>query len=191
MAEMDFRELPVVTGAMLSDYVVLSLFKGESARISVGLFRNVMAGGMKPSIGEDGYWYVGDVSTDVLAEGKTPEFRKAKDGIEFKYTTEDDSMWRPFIPYDKLRLRYEDLTPDQFDNFRLRFEDLSEENIKELQKPAEDAMKKLEESLDNQVLGIDMTEFGEVVLTVGAQNTEFSDGYISEEGEVILKFNYE
>lgn len=191
MAEMDFRELPVVTGAMLSDYVVLSLFKGESARISVGLFRNVMAGGMKPSIGEDGYWYVGDVSTDVLAEGKTPEFRKAKDGIEFKYTTEDDSMWRPFIPYDKLRLRYEDLTPDQFDNFRLRFEDLSEENIKELQKPAEDAMKKLEESLDNQVLGIDMTEFGEVVLTVGAQNTEFSDGYISEEGEVILEFNYE
>jgi hypothetical protein len=191
MADMDFRELPVVTGAMLSDYVVLSLFKGESARISVGLFRNVVTGGLKPSIGEDGYWYVGDVSTEVLAEGKTPEFRKAKDAIEFKYTTEDDSMWRPFIPYDKLRLRYEDLTPDQFDSFRLRFEDLSEENIKELQKPAEDAMKKLEESLDNQVLGIDMTEFGEVVLTVGAQNTEFSDGYISEEGEVTLEFNYE
>ena len=177
MAEkMNFTDIPVVTGAMLSDYVVLSLFKGESARISVGLFRNVMAGGLKPSIGEDGYWYVGDVPTDVLAEGKTPEFRKAHDGIEFKYTTEDDAMWRPFLPYDRLRLHYEDLTPEQ---------------IEELQKPAQEAMDKLNEALDNQVLGLEMSEYGELVLTVGAQNTEFSDGYISEEGEVTLEFNYE
>lgn len=144
MADMDFRELPVVTGAMLSDYMVLSLFKGESARISVGLFRNIVTGGLKPSIGEDGYWYVGDVSTEVLAEGKTPEFRKAKDAIEFKYTTEDDSMWRPFIPYDKLRLRYDDLNEEQIKALSLKYEDLTPEQIKELQKPAQEMIDQLQ-----------------------------------------------
>lgn len=191
MAEMDFRELPVVTGAMLSDYVVLSLFKGESARISVGLFRNIVTGGLKPSIGEDGYWYVGDVSTEVLAEGKTPEFRKAKDAIEFKYTTEDDSMWRPFIPYDKLRLRYDDLNEEQIKTLALKYEDLTPEQIKELQKPAQEAMDKLNVALDNQILGLEMNGNGEMIVSYGEQNTEFSDGYISEEGEVILEFNYE
>lgn len=191
MADMDFRELPVVTGAMLSDYVVLSLFKGESARISVGLFRNVVTGGLKPFIGEDGYWYVGDVSTEVLAEGKTPEFRKAKDAIEFKYTTEDDSMWRPFIPYDKLRLRYDDLNEEQIKSLALKYEDLTPEQIKELQKPAQEAMDKLNTALDNQIIGLEMNENGEIIVSYGEQNTEFSDGYISEEGEVILEFNYE
>jgi hypothetical protein len=144
MEDMDFRELPVVTGAMLSDYVVLSLFKGESARISVGLFRNIVTKGLSPSIGEDGYWYVGDVSTEVLAEGKTPEFRKAKDAIEFKYTTEDDSMWRPFIPYDKLRLRYDELSEEQIKELSLKYEDLTPEQIKELQKPAQEMIDQLQ-----------------------------------------------
>lgn len=191
MSDFDFKQLPVVTGAMLSDYVVLSLFKGESARLSVALLKNVLIEGLKPKVGEDGYWYVDDVSTEVIAVGKTPEFRKGEGGIEYKYTTEDDSMWRTFIFYDSLKFRYEDLTQEQIASFALKFEDLTEEQIKVLQQPAAKAMAKLEEALDNQLLGIDMNEYGDLVLTYGAQNTEFQDAYISEKGDVILEFDYE
>lgn len=190
MAETNERDYPVVSTAELSDFVVLSLFEGTNARISVGLFRNKILNGMKPVVGEDGYWYVGDVSTEVLAVGRTPEFRKSVSCIEFKYTNEDDTMWRPLILYSDLRLRYGDLTQEEIDSFRLKYEDLTDENIKELQKPAEDAMAKLEEALDNQILGLEMNDYGDIVLTYGAQSTEFNDGYISETGEVTLEFNY-
>lgn len=151
MAEsnLDFKNLPVATGVTLSDFVVLSLFGGTSSRISVGLFRSAITDGLRPVIGEDGYWYVGDTATDVLAEGKTPEFRKARNCIEYKYTTEGDDSWRPLIQYDNLRIRYEDLTEEQYDTFRLHFEDLTEENIKELQKPASDMIASLEETNKN------------------------------------------
>lgn len=151
MAEsnLDFKNLPVATGVTLSDFVVLSLFGGTSSRISVGLFRAAITDGLRPVIKEDGYWYVGDIPTDVIAEGRTPEFRKSSNCVEYKYTTEDDTAWKPFVYYKDLRLKYEDLNEEQIDSFKLRYTDLTEEQIKELQKPAEDAMNKLNESLDN------------------------------------------
>ena len=191
MAEdMRFTELPVVTGAMLSDYVVLSLFGGTSARLSVGLFKNVMTEGIRPSVGEDGCWLVGDVPTGILAEGKTPEFRKARTCIEYKYTTDDDSTWRPFIQYDNLRLRYDDLTPAEVDSLRLRYEDLTDWQIKELQKPAQDAMDKLNKEISNQILAIEMDSYGELVAVTGEENPYFDEGNISDTGEIILDFNY-
>lgn len=193
MAEsnLDFKNLPVATGVTLSDFVVLSLFGGTSSRISVGLFRSAITDGLRPVVGEDGYWYVGDIPTDVIAEGRTPEFRKSSNCVEYKYTTEDDTAWKPFVYYKDLRLKYEDLNEEQIDSFKLRYTDLTEEQIKELQKPAEDAMNKLNESLDNQLLALDMNSIGEIILIYGKYNTEFQDGYINEKGEVTLEFNYE
>lgn len=186
MAEsnLDFKNLPVATGVTLSDFVVLSLFGGTSSRISVGLFRSAITDGLRPVIGEDGYWYVGDISTEVLAEGKTPEFRKATNCIEFKYTTENDDSWRPLIMYSDLRLRFEDLKEEQYDTFRLHFEDLTEENIKELQKPAIEAAERI-------LLALDVDEDGNMIATYGRDFSDFSDGRITDDGEVVLEFNYE
>lgn len=149
MTNIDIRDFPVVSAADLSDFVILSLFSGKSARMSVGLFRNSVTKGLRPSIGEDGYWYVGEASTYVQAEGKTPEFRKSSDCIEFKYGSEGEERWRPLVYYNELRLRYDDLTAEQRKDFKFGFEDFTEEELHELQRPAIDAAEKVLETEKN------------------------------------------
>ena len=158
MNNIDIRDFPIAGSLEQDDYVVVSLFDGRSARTRVGIIRESVLYGMKPSIKEDGYWYVGDEPTGVLAKGPTPLFRKVDGGVEYKYDNEDDASWRPLLTFHDLRLRYEDLTPAQVyelrmrfedltpaqqDVLRLKFEDLTEEQIEELQKPAADAVEEL------------------------------------------------
>lgn len=191
MKDLDIRNFATVASVSDSDHVVVSLFSGKSGKMKVGLFRDAVSKGIAPSISPDGYWLVGELNTGVLAEGKTPVLRKGEDGIEIKYANEGDEHWHILVPFSDLKLMFEDLKPEQIDEIRLKYEDLTEEQIQELQKPASDAMNILTEALENQMLAIEISEYGEMVLTVGEQNTEFSDGYISEEGEVTLEFNYE
>lgn len=130
MPNIDIRNFPDVSSAAISDYLVLSLFGGKSAKISVGLFRNIVTQGVRPIVGDGGYWYVGDINTGVLAEGKTPVFRKAETGVEFRYSSENQDAWRPLFYYSDIKLQFEDLT---------------EENVTMLQQPASAMIEKLEE----------------------------------------------
>ena len=45
--------------------------------------------------------------------------------------------------------------------------------------------------IDNQVLTISMSIFGELVVAYGDEYSPFSEGYITEDGEVVLEFNYD
>lgn len=148
MKDIDIRDFETVSSVDDFDHVVLSLFGGRAGKMTVALLRTILTKGITPSIGEDGNWYVGESDTGVVAEGKTPEFRNGENSIEFKYTTEDDSMWRLFVSYTDLRLRYEDLSEEQLDSLKLKYEDLSEEEIKELQQPANDMIDMLKQTDD-------------------------------------------
>lgn len=44
--------------------------------------------------------------------------------------------------------------------------------------------------VDNQILTISMSILGELVVEYGNEYSPFSKGYITEDGEVILEFNY-
>ena len=146
MINRDIKDFTTVSSVEPSDYVVLSLFKGTSGKVSLGLFRSVVAKGITPSISSDGYWLIGDEDTRVQAKGMTPEFRKGTVAIEWKYTTEEDSAWRPLMGLSELKMKYEDLTEDEIASLKLQYSDLTEEEILELQKPASDMIAKLEQT---------------------------------------------
>ena len=146
MINRDIKDFTTVSSVDPSDYVVLSLFKGISGKVSVALFRSVVAKGITPSISGDGYWLIGDQDTQVPAKGMTPEFRKGAVAVEWRYTTEDDTAWRPLLGFSELRMRYEDLTEEQISSLKLKYEDLTEEDIAELQQPSYDMIAKLEQT---------------------------------------------
>lgn len=149
MQNIDIKNFTTVSSVENYDHVVLSLFGGSSAKMTVSLLRDILVRGISPSIGEDGTWYVGESATGVTAEGKTPEFRKGLVGIEYKYTSESETMWRLLVSYADLRLRYEDLTAEQVASLKLTFNDLTEEDIAILQQPATEMIAKLEETDKN------------------------------------------
>lgn len=186
----EIRDFTTVSSVDKFDHVIVSLFSGMPAKITVELLRKILSDGIMPSVGENGNWFVGETDTEVVAEGKTPEFRKTSSGIEYKYTTDDELAWKPLISYYDLRMRYEDLTAEQRDSLRMKLEDLTEDEIKELQKPAEDAMKKLDEEMDNQILALEMEDDGSISIITGTANTEFQEGFIEDDGSIILEFNY-
>lgn len=150
MINRDIKDFTTVSSVESSDYIVLSLFKGTSGKIAVSLFRSVVTRGITPSIGEDGCWLVGEENTGVQAKGMTPEFRKGAVAIEWKYTTEDESAWKPLLSISDLRMRYEDLTEEQFQSLKLQYSDLTEEDIAELQRPAAEMIAVLERT-DSEV----------------------------------------
>lgn len=150
MINRDIKDFTTVSSVEPSDYVVLSLFKGTSGKVSVGLFRSAVAKGIMPSISSDGYWLIGDEDTRVQAKGMTPEFRKGAVAIEWKYTTEEDSAWRPLMGFSELKMKYEDLTEDEIAGLKLQYSDLTEEEIFELQKPAAEMITVLERT-DSEV----------------------------------------
>lgn len=146
MQNIDIRDFTTVSSVEGYDHVVLSLYGGASAKMTVDLLRKVVSRGMTPSIAEDGTWHIGEEATGVTAEGKTPVFRKGVTAVEWKYTHEDDSAWRTLVEYSELRIKFDELTEEQRDMLRLKYSDLTEEEIAELQQPAVDMIAKLEET---------------------------------------------
>ena len=144
MQNIDIKDFTTVSSVELYDHVVVSLFGGMSAKMSVGLLRSVVSKGLTPSIDENGVWHVGDENTGVQAEAKTPEFRAGELAVEWKFTYEDDSAWRTLVAYEDTRPDYDSLTPEQRDAVRLRYSDLTEDEIAELQQPASDMIEVLE-----------------------------------------------
>lgn len=145
MTNIEIRDFATVQGVSDTDFVVLSLYGGSSAKMAVGLFSSNMKADTKPAI-KDGIWWIGSTNTEVQAEGKSPEFRKSQLGIEWKYTVEDDAAWKLLVGIEEIRFRFDELTDEQRESIALKFSDLTEEEIAELQKPANDMIAKLEET---------------------------------------------
>ena len=148
MQNIDIKDFRVVQTLNDGDYVVASLVDGLSGRVKVALLKALLTERISPNI-KDGMWYVGDKNLGIEAEGKTPMFRKGALGIEYKYTSEDNSAWQLLVPIDDLYFDIDDLTQDQLDLISLKFEDLTEENIAELQKPANEMISVLEKTNKN------------------------------------------
>lgn len=51
-------------------------------------------------------------------KGETPEFRTGSAGIEWKYTIEDDTAWKPLVSIDQLKLTFDMLTEAQKETIR-------------------------------------------------------------------------
>jgi len=74
------------------------------AKIPAVIVRAYLTTGLEPSIGKDGYWYVGETNTNVKAEGSTPELRRGEQGIEA--STDDGKTWTVVALYSDLSLKY-------------------------------------------------------------------------------------
>lgn len=146
MQNIDIKNFTTVSSVEPFDHVVVSLFGGASAKISVALLRSVLVRGITPSISKDGVWIIGDESTEVQAEGQTPVLRRGASGIEWKYTHEDESLWRMLISFDEIKFSYDDLTPEQKNSLKLTFADLTPEDIAQLQQPAAEMIEVLRQT---------------------------------------------
>lgn len=81
----------------------------------------------------DGNWQNLVALSDLKGTaGDTPVFRTGSTGIEWKYTSEEDTAYRVLVSYDDLKLKFSDLTPEQKDELKLHFSDLTEEDKAEL-----------------------------------------------------------
>ena len=81
----------------------------------------------------DGNWQNLVALSDLKgAAGDTPVFRTGSTDIEWKYKSEEDTAYRVLVPYDDLKLKFSDLTPEQKDELKLHFSDLTEEDKAEL-----------------------------------------------------------
>lgn len=81
----------------------------------------------------DGNWQNLVAVSDLKGPaGDTPVFRTGSTGIEWKYTSEEDTAYRVLVPYDDLKLKFSDLTSEQKDELKLHFSDLTEEDKAEL-----------------------------------------------------------
>ena len=140
MATISINEFQIIAGTGIEDYILLSYNGGQGGKIAVGTFKAQMT----PSI-KDGKWWVGGESTNIIAEGKdgkTPQFRRGANGIEYAYEGED--AWSLLVPYSELKLNFDDLTSEQQSMLKLTFSDLTPSDIAELQKPANDMIAVLE-----------------------------------------------
>ena len=148
MTNIEIRDFLTVSGVGDTDYVVLSLSEGTSGKMAVGVFRSAIASGITPNIRE-GLWWIGEKNTEVVAEGRTPSFRKTSLGIEWRYTSGPDTAWKLLVPMADIVFKFSDLTAEQRDSITLKYSDLTEAEIKDLQRPATDMITTLEETNAN------------------------------------------
>lgn len=104
---------------------------GTDAGITVADFKKLVAQDVKPTI-KNGYWWVNGVNIGVLAQGKTPNFRKTSIGLEMKYEGEDDAAYQLLIPLSDLSFTFDDLTQAQVELLKLKFSDLTADDKLEL-----------------------------------------------------------
>lgn len=190
MTNIEIRDFTTVQGVNDTDFVVISLSGGSSAKMAVGLFRSSVTASSTPSI-KDGIWWIGSTSTGVQAEGKTPEFRKGSLGIEWKYTSEADTAWKLLVALEDIRFRFDELTDAQRDQIKLKYSDLTDEEIAELQQPANDMIAVLEQTNEDVQAAEDarVEEYAElkadcIAATEDAQDTADHPTYIGEDNYV-------
>ena len=77
------------------------------------------------------------------SKGEKPLFRKVGGTLQMKYEGEPDTAYVNIFDREELKMKFSDLTVEEVDILKLHFSDLSEADIKELQKPAQDAADEL------------------------------------------------
>ena len=98
---------------------------GTDASITVANFKKQVVQDVKPSI-VNGYWWVDNINTGVLATGRTPKFRKTPEGLWMKYEDQDDTAYILLIPMSDLAFTFDDLSPEQVEELKLKFTDLTD-----------------------------------------------------------------
>ena len=98
---------------------------GTDASITVANFKKQVVQDVKPTI-VNGYWWVDNINTGVLATGRTPKFRKTSAGLEMKYEDQDDTAYIILIPMSDLAFTFDDLSPEQVEELKLKFSDLTD-----------------------------------------------------------------
>lgn len=119
----DFTKFPSLSD---NDYLLGTKtdLGGTDAGITVDDLKKIVAQDVKPTI-KNGYWWVNEVNTGVLAQGKTPVFRKTSSGLEIKYEGEDDTAYQLLISMSDLAFTFNDLTAEQVELLKLKFSDLT------------------------------------------------------------------
>lgn len=145
MENLDISNFRSVSSVSDADNILLALSNGANGKMTVALFKTVFGKGIAPSI-KNGKWWIGEINTNVDAEGKTPEFRKTESGIEFKYIPDPDTTWRLLVDIADIKLKFEDLTYEEKRSLIPHLKDFTEEEIAELQRPAKEMIGQLEET---------------------------------------------
>lgn len=111
MTNIDIQSFSTVSSVNTSDYVLLVLSSGSNGKIRMALILDNMAARINPTIGSDGYWYIGGKNTGVTAEGRTPEFALVEGNICVRYS--ETESWQGIVPLSELRLDFSSLTDEQ------------------------------------------------------------------------------
>lgn len=182
MQNIDIKDFGIVGAVDGSDYIVVSLISGTSGKVQVKTFSQIITKDISPSVGEDGYWYVGDKPMNVKAAAETPQFRRGNGCIEYKYPSEDQLSWRPLVLYDELRLKYSELTENEIVSFRMQYSDLKDDQLAALRMKYSDLT---EEQIGTMALKYeDLTE--EQIESFGLKYEN-----LTEEQRKELSFGYE
>lgn len=172
--KLDIRDFQSLSSVSDDCSILLVQLAGSPNKITYALLRNLIKKEIAPSI-RDGKWYVGEINQNIIAEGRSPIFRKGKAGIEWKYSDEADDTYRFLVDYDSITLNFDELTAEQREKLRLKFSDLTEAEIEELQKPAKDmveVMKKLNDAVSKAEDGRVSAESGRVAAESGRVTSE-------------------
>lgn len=86
-----------------TDFFWIYMANGSQVKIPAEFVRAYLSDGLKPTVGENGNWYVGGVDTSVKAEAVAPLFRGGAVGIEVSY--DKGQTWETAVEYS-------DMNPD-------------------------------------------------------------------------------
>lgn len=135
--------LLVVQGGRLKR-VPPSLMKGTKGDQGLSSYLSVSAAFIQWKLGINGAWQnLIEIEKLRGPKGEKPLFRKVGGTLQMKYEGEPDSAYKNIFDREELKMKFSDLTAEEVDLLRLHFSDLSEAEIKELQKPAQDAADEL------------------------------------------------
>ena len=125
----------LITAINDSDSVTVKTADGTDSLITAELLRAYLQKGITPTIGTDGYWYIGGVvvkdasGNPIVTEGKTPTIAmKTIGGIKAIYVTYKgasaaDSDWILLVTASDLMFTFDDLTDVQKQSLLTYFTD--------------------------------------------------------------------
>ena len=114
---------------------------GEGAQADPSVVTSALTTSIRPRIDERGIWFIGTTDTGVLAKAQTPELRFINNTLEWKYTIEDASSYRPLMSMAaQVSAFFGSLSADErIRLYVLHPSDMTADEIALLQQPATDA----------------------------------------------------
>lgn len=184
MPNLDIRDFQSRSAVEKLDNILMVLSTGIGAKITVDLLLKILLKDIQPSVTDDGELAFGGVSTGVLVTGKSPFLQTSENGIEWKY--EGETSLRPLVSYEQLKLKFSDLSPEQFQSLKLTLADLTAEEIAELQKPATETIERVKK-VGNDVTAAEKLRVeaeGKRTTAETSRDTKEKERLTAEEGRV-------